>query len=441
MHTIGVASLAKYRNHLETHPEEYDHLLDAILINVTSFFRDSPAWDYLAAEIVPRIVDGSTDRSIRLCSAGCASGEEAYTLAMLFAEALGADEFRRRVKIYATDVDEGALNAARLAGYSNSQVTGVPAHLLTKYFESRGDRHVFRSDIRRAVVFGRQDVTQDAPIPYLDLLACRNTLMYFNGEIQTSILSRFHFALKDTGFLFLGRAEMLVRHIMAFTPVSIEWRVYAKATRPQLLERARLMAEHGAIDGGTNAMSQHRPREMPFDAGESAEHETTNEELQSTIKALDTANEELETMNEELQATNEEQRTLNEQLHQRSRELDRLSVHLNAILTGIRTAIVTTDAELRVEIWNPGAEVLWGRRAAEVLGKRLCDIDVGLPMEWLETSIRMCLDDKAGYQEAGLSATNRLGRAITCHVTLTPLLDLSGGVQGVILLMEERLPV
>src|SRR5207302_1353413 len=118
------------------HPEEFAHLFNGILIHVTSFFRDQPVWDYLRSEIVPRIVAAKrANEQIRIWSAGCASGEEPYSLAAIFAEALGIDQFRDRVKIYATDVDENALNHARQATYTPRDVNGMPRDLIEKYLE------------------------------------------------------------------------------------------------------------------------------------------------------------------------------------------------------------------------------------------------------------------------------------------------------------------
>jgi two-component system, chemotaxis family, CheB/CheR fusion protein len=150
--------------------------------------------------------------TLRVWGAGCASGEEAYTLAILLTEMLGPAEVRDRVKIYATDVDEEALTHARHGSYSERKVRGVPTDLLDRYFDLTGGRYVFRKDLRRSVIFGRNDLVQDAPISRIDLLVSRNALMYFNAETQARILTRFHFALANTGVLFLGKAEMLLSH-------------------------------------------------------------------------------------------------------------------------------------------------------------------------------------------------------------------------------------
>ncbi|MGH2522595.1 MAG: CheR family methyltransferase, partial [Anaerolineales bacterium] len=221
--------------------EEFTFLFNTILINVTSCFRDSAHWDYLAAEILPRILAGKTPGdSIRVWSAGCASGQEAYTLAMLLAEPLGEEEFRRQVKIYATDVDEEALNEARQGSYSQHQVEDVPQQYLDKYFEHGNGRYNFHKELRRSVIFGRHDLIQDAPISRVDLLVCRNTLMYFNAEAQSKILSRFDFALNGGSFLFLGKAEVLLTRSQAFAPVDLKRRVFATVPNPRPRDCNRL---------------------------------------------------------------------------------------------------------------------------------------------------------------------------------------------------------
>src|SRR5882672_7585109 len=229
LQAVTAESYDAYQAYLEAHPEEFGLLFNTILINVTSFFRDPEAWGFLTSQIAPRLLATSRpDSAVRVWSAGCASGEEAYTLAMILAEQLGIEAFRRRVKIYASDVDEDALMQARHATYSASQVQDVPPELLSKYFERIDDRYLFHKDLRRSIIFGRHDLLQDAPISRVNLLVCRNTLMYFTRETQAKVLNRFHFALRNGGFLFMGRAELLLTHGELFTPVELKWRVFTK---------------------------------------------------------------------------------------------------------------------------------------------------------------------------------------------------------------------
>ncbi|MET7702967.1 CheR family methyltransferase [Streptomyces sp. NPDC005485] len=229
MAEVDVASYPDYRDRLETDSGEFNALFNTILINVTSVFRDPDAWTFLQREVVPEVIaQREPDEEIRVWSAGCSSGEEAYSLAIMFAEALGNEEAMSRVKIYGTDVDEEALREARSGLYSAKALEPLSVELRDKYFECNGARFSFRSDLRRRVIFGRHDITRDAPISRLDLLVCRNTLMYFNVEAQTQIIDRFHFALREDGFLFLGKAEMLLNDSDRFDVASMRQRVFRR---------------------------------------------------------------------------------------------------------------------------------------------------------------------------------------------------------------------
>ncbi|GAA2240295.1 chemotaxis protein CheR [Streptomyces ruber] len=229
MAQLGTASYADYRDRLEANSAEFHILFNTILINVTSMFRDPEAWLYLEREVLPELLSQSgPDDEIRVWSAGCASGEETYSLAVMFAEALGIEETLDRVKIYGTDVDEEALRTARSGLYPAKVLEPLTPELRERYFEPNGARYGFRPDLRRRVIFGRHDVTQDAPISRLDLLVCRNTLMYFNAEAQDQIVDRFHYALKEKGFLFLGKAEMLLNDADRFDVVSMRQRIFRR---------------------------------------------------------------------------------------------------------------------------------------------------------------------------------------------------------------------
>jgi two-component system, chemotaxis family, CheB/CheR fusion protein len=229
MTDVGVAEYLDYRDLLETSADEFRSLFNTILINVTGFFRDSESWSYLQREVVPKLLARlGQDEEIRVWSAGCSSGEEAYTLAIVFAEVIGIEQCVRRVKIYSTDVDDEALRDARSGTYPASSVESLGESLRAKYFEAHGDRFAIRSDLRRRVIFGRHDITRDAPISRLHLLVCRNTLMYFNVEAQSRIVDRFTFAVADNGCLFLGKAEMLLADGDRFDVVSMRHRVFRR---------------------------------------------------------------------------------------------------------------------------------------------------------------------------------------------------------------------
>ena len=239
MREVGVTGYTAYLDYLGTHPEEFQRLFDALLINVTSFFRDPLAWKALETQALPQLLL-ERGEEVRLCvwNAGCATGQEVYTTAIVLAETLGRDTFLRRVKIYGTDLDDDAVAIARRGAYDERELEGVPAALLKRYFQRRGARRAFDPDLRRAIVFGRHDLIQDAPISKVDILVCRNTLMYFNAETQERVLERLHLSMNEGGVLFLGRAEAIMRPAQLWKPIDLSRRLFAAAPGPRSGQRA-----------------------------------------------------------------------------------------------------------------------------------------------------------------------------------------------------------
>jgi len=272
MEAVGTESYGLYLDLLQVDPSEFEQLFNFILINVTSFFRDPEIFKYLQEDIVPNLVAvGDAAAPIRVWSAGCASGEEAYSLVMVLAEALGRQQVLERVKVYATDIDQEALNAARQGTYSSKQVESVPDHLLGAYFEQNRGEHTFDKQLRRVVIFGRHDLLQDAPISRVDILTCRNTLMYFNNEAQAKIMSRFYFALNDDGVLVLGKAEMSSGYRRAFVPVDIKRRVFAKGPEKEERDRLLLLAQAGNQEALGQLNNHIRAREVAFEVASLAQ--------------------------------------------------------------------------------------------------------------------------------------------------------------------------
>src|SRR5215510_13216150 len=229
MSQLRQESFEAYGRYLDQHAEEHVALFNTILINVTAFFRDPEAWDVLARDVIPRIVAGAGDsRAIRIWSAGCSSGEEPYTVAMLLAEHLGERASDYLIKVYGTDVDEEALATARHAAYRIDQLKDVSDELVSRYFARDGPVYRFRRDLRRWCIFGAHNLTQAPPLSHVDLLICRNVLIYFTSELQERILSRFHYAICEDGFLFLGRSESLLARSRLFAPVHLKWRIFQR---------------------------------------------------------------------------------------------------------------------------------------------------------------------------------------------------------------------
>lgn len=283
MEQAGYTSFEEYLDFLQAGSDEFTALFNTILINVTSFFRDPDTWEFVGAEVIPRLLaERGPNTPIRVWSAGCASGQEAYTLTMLLAEALGVDSFRDRVKVYATDVDEEALTEARGASYDAKAVESVPPDLLARYFEQSNGRYVFHKDLRRGVIFGRNDLVKDAPISRVDLLVCRNTLMYLNAETQRNVLGRLHFALAPQGTLFLGHAEMLLSHGDRFTPLNLKHRIFRKSvgTHDGIV---RYDPGAGLYDRHTDLPGLATVRDLAFRAGPVAQIVVTGEDTVAMI--------------------------------------------------------------------------------------------------------------------------------------------------------------
>ena len=271
MDQLEIATFADYLDRLEVDPDEYERLLDVILINVTEFFRDPAAWEHLRDTTLPALLaERGAEEPIRVWSAGCATGQEAYTAAMVLCEVLGTDAYRDRVKIYATDIDEVALAVARQATYDARQVESLPQDLLERYFDRREQRHAFREDLRRALIFGRNNLVSDAPISRLDLLVCRNTLMYFNADTQVHVLGHFHFGLREGGILMLGRSEVMTAHRERFAADDLRKRIFRKLPQP-VTRRARVTGTVEPEPPVAERPRDGRAHEAAFDAAPQAQ--------------------------------------------------------------------------------------------------------------------------------------------------------------------------
>jgi two-component system CheB/CheR fusion protein len=239
MFQLSLGSYAEYGDYIREHPDEVNGLLNTLLINVTEFFRDPPAWEILRHEILPPLLKRiKPGHSFRAWSAGCASGEEPYSIAIMLAEHFGHRIRDYDVKIYATDIDEEALNAARRGEYSLEAVKHVRSEWREKYFHGKESLRVNR-ELRRLVIFGRSNLGQDAPISHVNLLVCRNVLIYFDSDLQKHILTRLHYALEPGGVLFLGKSESQLANSQQFQRMNPRWRIFQRSTSNALLDERR----------------------------------------------------------------------------------------------------------------------------------------------------------------------------------------------------------
>jgi two-component system CheB/CheR fusion protein len=235
MSVTRCGNLNEYLAHVKAHREELSELARSFLIKVTEFFRDPDAFDYLRQDILPQLMERGRERgrTLRLWSAGCATGEEAYSLALLVSDLMGTELREWSVRVFATDLDEAAVNFARRGLYPTNVLRYVPEGYLDRYFEPAGPGYRLKKAVRQLVVFGQQDLSRAAPFPRIDLVVCRNLLIYFKPELQQDVLDLFVYALhQNAGYLFLGKAETARPARGRFDLVSKRWKIYRCLSGP-----------------------------------------------------------------------------------------------------------------------------------------------------------------------------------------------------------------
>lgn len=475
-----------YARRLADDRDEVRRLADDLLIGVTGFFREPAAWDHLAANVLPEILrNARSGQEVRAWVPGCATGEEAYTVAMLLVEQAETRGDGVAVQVFATDVDEGAIAQARSGVYGPDTAAELPAERLERFFVKKGDRYQVRRELRDRVVFAPQDLTLDAPFSGMDLITCRNVLIYLKKERQAQIFRLLHFALRPAGYLMLGSSESTMQGDELFQEVSKHWRIYRSREVPRrFLELPRRAlgtgrrnplsaASRGAEAGEGDGRSHVRVSVEPFapeteaPPGSAEDHESaerhlvknledelqnarlelrttveqleasnedlrsSNEEVMSMNEELRSTNEELEASKEELQAMNEELSVLNQQLGEKVQELREANNDLKNLLASTEIATVFLDPDLAIRRFTPSASRL----------VRTIDSDVGRPFEDLAWRFRddALLDDA----RAVLAGHNALRREIQAEDgrwyqrRVLPYRDPDGDVAGVVVTFAD----
>ncbi|MDT8311858.1 MAG: CheR family methyltransferase, partial [Methylophaga sp.] len=226
----NITTLAEYATYLADNSQELDLLFKELLIGVTSFFRDPPVWQYLADVVLPPLLAKHTKTEFRVWVVGCSTGEEAYSLAMLFHEALSAADPEQHIslQIFATDLSQDAIAFARQGRYPLTIKSMISAKRLEKFFTAHDDYYQIKPYIRDSILFAEHDVILDSPFTKLDLLLCRNLLIYFDATLQQQLLPLFHYSLKQDGVMLLGNAETVGRLESLFKSLHGKFRFYQK---------------------------------------------------------------------------------------------------------------------------------------------------------------------------------------------------------------------
>jgi two-component system CheB/CheR fusion protein len=235
MGVYGIRSLIEYLSYINNNPNEIMTLSKEFFIGVTNFFRDPEAFEILEKEVIPKIFEKKTPGStVRIWIAGCSIGSEAYTLAILIREHLNKANKSYNVKIFATDIDDEALNIASSGIYSAEIEENISVERLRNFFVKIGEKYQINKIIRDMVIFAKHDLIKDPPFSKLDLITCRNVLIYLNHKVQQNILSYFHFALNQNGYLFLGSSEAIGESEKFFNTINSKWKIYSYSGETKL---------------------------------------------------------------------------------------------------------------------------------------------------------------------------------------------------------------
>ena len=250
-----IPTLEEYYTYLNTNLEEIELLYNSLLIGVTSFFRDRDAFDIIKNRVIPEIINKKTgDSLIRVWVAGCSTGEEAYSLAILFKEYMDISQRNINLKIFATDLDINAIDFASNGVYPDSITNEVSLEYLNRFFIKKRDGYHVSKHIRDMIIFSCHNVTNNPPFHKIDLLTCRNLLIYFQPNLQDRIISTFQFALEPNGFMFLGSSETTGELNKYFSTYDSKWRIFKKKD----IKRRPLVNDFSIISTGMNIVSSKR---------------------------------------------------------------------------------------------------------------------------------------------------------------------------------------
>ena len=280
MQVLHIEDPNEYITQLRTLPNEPDLLFREILIGVTRFFRDPAMFEALAETVLPELISsGTADEPIRVWVAGCATGEEAYSLAILFKEALSAADSTRVVTIFATDIDDRAVTIARAGLYSDLIEADASVERLEQNFVKEGQRYRVAKHIRDMCVFSTHDLVKDPPFSRLDMVSCRNLLIYFEAALQQRVITTFHYGIKTNGFLWLGPSETIAASARLFKAFDKRSRIFRRvdvaaeiprsstASRMSPASPTKRGVEADSIDAqATRMMAQYTPAYIVFDS-------------------------------------------------------------------------------------------------------------------------------------------------------------------------------
>ncbi|ODT45924.1 MAG: hypothetical protein ABS70_02030 [Nitrospira sp. SCN 59-13] len=407
----GTDDLSDYLSLLQDSQEEAHALSRDFLVSVTQFFRDPDHFDALV-KVIPGLLSAKAPGEVmKVWVPGCATGEEAYSLAMLLIECTRRMDRSPAIQIFGTDLDAETIMVARSGLYPDAIREHVPPDRLQRFFVKEKVGYRARREVREAVLFAAHDVLKDAPFASMDLVSCRNLLIYLTGEAQRDLLRTLHYSLRPEGVLFLGAADRIEEPI--FAPLDAAHKLYRRlpgkaSARPGATAHALLLKSHdlriadrGGLVGSAASMLVSseavpgEPRERDKRQKEDptpADLRASNQELFVINQELRAASEELDLNRQELQCINEELTVLNQQLSLSIDELTRLNSDLKNFVDATDLGMIFLDSGLKIMRYTPAATRLF-RLIPTDLGRPLADLRHQLRYDQFESEVRCVLTE------------------------------------------------
>lgn len=480
-----------YYNYLKNNKGEADVLRKEIIVPVTFFFRNPELFAALREKVFPLIIKNrSPQNPVRLWVPACSSGEEVYSLAILLYEFLEEKRIKPYIQIFGTDVSEAVIEKARSGLYAQDISAHISSKRLRRFFMKTETGYKIAKHIRDLCIFARHDLTDDPPLSNMDIVSCRNLLIYLDTFLQNKTLSTLHYALTPKGFLILGSAESVTAVPDLFTTVDIRQKIYSKSIAAQktnsiagirnaeftttktkhrkaakkiLLKQGPNAPLMAALPKKTGMAIQDMPKtEEPgrsiseYDETDivklrkeytrvvtrlnviSEEKDTFNEELQAANEEIQSSNEELQSMNEELetskeelQSTNEELITLNDELQDKNSELLQLNSDLSNIFSSTNIPIIIVDNDLHIKRFTPTARKVMNLIPSDV-ARPIDDIKLNVDISNLDKMILSVIEDMLPME---LEAKDKEGRWYS--VRIRPYRTVENKIDGAVITMVD----
>lgn len=490
MSFLHIKNYSDYYDYLKKNPSEADLLRKDILIPVTSFFRDPKVFTALRKSVFPAIsLNHSLKKPIRIWVPACSTGEEVYSIALCLYEFLEEWKIKPALQIFGTDLSELVIEKARSGFYTKDMVAHVSAAQLRRFFIKTETGYKIGKPIRDLCIFAKHDITNDPPLSNMDMVSCRNLLIYLGAFLQNKALSMLHYALKPKGFLVLGTSESVTAVPNFFTTIDHKMKIYSKNIAPRTFrlntstprlrqkkttpKRRRIFktirTKLGTDPWALQAPSKEQRKKMPdilkaipsekMDRNAvknvvklkrefartvqslnalSEEKDTVNEELraaneeiQSSNEELQSMNEELETSKEELQSTNEELLSLNDELQNKNEELTHLNNDLSNVFSNTNMPMIIVGNNLRIKRFTPTARKVMNLIATDI-DRPIGDIKLNINIANLEEMILGVIEDMSPKESEVQDSSGRW-----YAVRIRPYRTLDNKIDGAVISMID----